>query len=266
MARDRRRPATSATIRMTGCPTRIATMQMHARSPTAEPPAPSRRRWLRRVLWLGLVAVLAGAALTGWLAYRFGGQLETVFAETDRLDPHWRLDDLEAHRPAVPDAENGALKVSALRATSPARFLPGELPAERQLNAVQIEALDATLQTAGPARLAGMRALADFPHGRTAIPYAPDWFSTLLPHVQGHREVGLILRHDALARSQTGDADGAALDALAALNAGSSIGDEPLVVSQFVRIACQTNAVDDLERVLAQGEPSPDRLAVLQRR
>src|SRR6266478_1768463 len=91
--------------------------------PTATLAAP-RRRWLRRVLWLGLAAVLAGAALSTWLYHRFGGQLETVFAETDRLDPHWRVDDLEAHRPAVADAENGALRVSALRAKFPALFLP----------------------------------------------------------------------------------------------------------------------------------------------
>src|SRR5438552_11015997 len=113
--------------------------------PTAIP-APPRRRWLRRIFWLGLAAAFAGAGLSVWLYHRFGGQLETVFAETDRLDPYWRVDDLEAHRPAVPDAENGGLKVSALRVKFPALFLPvhvqeavGEFTSEHQLNAVQIE-------------------------------------------------------------------------------------------------------------------------------
>src|SRR5580704_1165385 len=141
------------------------TVQTRERCPAVEPPP--RWRWLRRAGALLLASVLAGAALGAWLYHRFGGQLETVVAEADRLDPDWRLDDLEAPRPAVPDAENGALTVSALRAASPARFLPGERPPERQLNAVQSEALDAILQAVGPARLAGMRALADFPRGRS---------------------------------------------------------------------------------------------------
>src|SRR5438045_471695 len=108
---------------------------------------PPRRRWLRRIVWLGLAVMLSGAALAGWLYHRFGGQLETVYAETDRLDPYWRVEDLEDHRPAVPDAENGALKVNALRAKFPALFLPvqayeavGEFTSEHQLNTVQIEA------------------------------------------------------------------------------------------------------------------------------
>jgi hypothetical protein len=225
------------------------------------------------MIWLGLAAVLAGAALTGWLAYRFGGQLETVFAETERLDPYWRLDDLEEHRPTVPDAGNGGLKVSALRVQFPALFLPfqpqeaiGEFTSEHQLNVVQIEALDVLLQAAGPDRLAEARALIAFPRGRHAVTYSPDWFGTMLPHLQNHREVLSLLRYDALARSQVGDAGGAIEDAHAALNVGSSIGDEPILVSQVIRVACQTLAVYVIERALAQGEPPPERLAVLQRR
>src|SRR5205814_183297 len=42
--------------------------------------------------------------------------------------------------------------------------------------------------------------------------------------------------------------------------------DEPILVSQLVRIACQSFAVEMVERALAQGEPPPDRLAALQRR
>src|SRR4051812_26985681 len=98
---------------MTDRPGGSATMRTHERFSAAEPSVPPRRRWLRRIVWLGFAAMLAGTALGTWLYHRFGSQLETVFAETDRLDPYWRVEDLEAHRPAVADAENGGLRVSA---------------------------------------------------------------------------------------------------------------------------------------------------------
>src|SRR5205823_12653707 len=71
---------------------------------------------------------------------------------------------------------------------------------------------------------------------------------------------------DVLARAQTGDADGAVRSAHAALNGGASLGDEPMLITQLVRIACQTVAIDLLERSLAQGEPSEEVLAAFQRR
>ena len=214
-----------------------------------------------------------GSASRAWLYHRFGGQLETVFAETDRLDPNWRLDDLEANRPAIPDAENGGPRVKPPScAKFPASFLPfqaqeavGKFTSEHQLNAVQIEALDVLLQAAGPDQLAEARGLVAFPRGPHAVAYSADWFGTMLPHVQNHREVLNLLRYDVLARSQIGDAGGAIEDAHAALNVGSSLGDEPILISQVVCVACQTLAVYVVEPVLAQGEPSLERLAALQR-
>jgi hypothetical protein len=47
---------------------------------------------------------------------------------------------------------------------------------------------------------------------------------------------------------------------------GSSIGDEPLMISQLARISCQNFALMTLERVLAQGEPSEPVLAAFQQR
>src|SRR5262245_35097232 len=48
------------------------------------------------------------------------------------------------------------------------------------------------------------------------------------------------------------------------VNAGRSVGDEPMAVSQLVRIACRGRAAAALERVLAQTEPPAGALAELQ--
>ena len=46
--------------------------------------------------------------------------LRKALAETDRLFPGWRLDELEAARSECPDAENAALRVSAAAHVLPA--------------------------------------------------------------------------------------------------------------------------------------------------
>src|SRR5262249_32651780 len=113
-----------------------------------------------------------------------------------------------------------------------------ELAPQRQLSAEQITALRAELKKAAAA-LADARKLTDLPEGRYPITYSPDWIGTLLPHVQDAREVAHLLECDADLRAQDGDADGALASCRAALNTGRSLGDEPILISQLVRIACR---------------------------
>jgi hypothetical protein len=102
------------------------------------------------------------------------------------------------------------------------------------------------------------------PEGRYTITYTADVISTLLPHTQEARAVAHLAGFDALLRAQDQDADGALVSCRAALNAGRSIGEEPFLVSQLVRIACVSIALNRAERVLAQGEPSDAALVALQ--
>jgi hypothetical protein len=68
------------------------------------------------------------------------------------------------------------------------------------------------------------------------------------------------MRHE-----QRSDLSAALASCRASLNAARSLGDEPVALSQLVRTACVINTCQALERALAQGEPPPDELAVLQR-
>jgi hypothetical protein len=199
--------------------------------------------------------------------------LRAAIAETDRLDPSWRLPELEARRAQVPDRGNSALQVLAVSRLLPAEFARSgeftyqfenpDLPPEVQLDGKQLTALRGGLRKAAAALHEG-RKLAGMPHGRYAVAYSPDYLGTDVRHADQARKVADLLWLDAILRAQDNDADGAVVSARAVLNAGRSLGDEPVDVSQLVRVACRTLAVRSLERTLAQGEPSSASLRDLE--
>src|SRR5437773_11649690 len=70
-----------------------------------------RRRWLLLAItlaWIGLVASV-------WVYFRLAAEAElrSAIEAADRQDPNWRLEDIEAARPSIPDEKNGALVVIA---------------------------------------------------------------------------------------------------------------------------------------------------------
>src|SRR5580704_8654843 len=76
-------------------------------------PAPRKpRRLWRWVVGLALllVALLALGPVIAWkvVAGRADKRYQAAAAEADRLDPGWRMEDLEARRPNIPDDENSA--------------------------------------------------------------------------------------------------------------------------------------------------------------
>jgi hypothetical protein len=208
-----------------------------------------------------------------WRHHRVAADLEAALAEQDRLEPGWRLPDLEAARAPVADADNGALCVARAFALLPpgwpppeaADLPPTDLPAAEMLDQDEVDALDTALAAAGPEALAEARRLAELPNGRPPLRYAPNPFDTLLPHLQNLPRVILLLRLDALRRSHEGDAPGALLAIRAAFNAARSIGDEPFAVSQLVRQRGVLQACQAVERLLGQSEPDPDALGRLQK-
>ena len=61
---------------------------------------------------------------------------------------------------------------------------------------------------------------------------------------------------DAAIRAHDSDADGALESCRAVFCVGRSIGDEPFLISQLVRVAIGGVALNSIRRALAQGEPS----------
>jgi hypothetical protein len=245
--------------------------------PAPVPVAPPRRRWRRWVL-LGLALLLA-AVVGGYLVldYTRERDLNEAVAEADRLDPGWRFDDLEAARADVPAAENGAALVLAAAAKMPgawpappaagglglderlADLAPSERPDDADLKLLRTE----LGRVAGALDVA--RDLADHPRGRHTVAWSGDLISTSMVHAQQVREVAVMLALDARLRALDGDPEGALRSCRAALNAGRSLGDEPLPISQVIRVSCAIQALRALEVVLAQGSASPKSLEELQR-
>src|SRR5438876_11774909 len=86
---------------------------------------------------------------------------------------------------------------------------------------------------------------------------------TLLPHVQKARELVVLLEYDASLAALEGDPDRGIRAARAGLVIARSIGEEPFLISQLVRIACARIAVQSAIQVLAWGQPT-EGLAELQ--
>jgi type II secretory pathway pseudopilin PulG len=248
----------------------------------AAPPVRLRRRW-PYIVALPALVILMGIGVYVYLIVSAESELRAAITETDRLDPRWRLEDVEADRTVVPEAENSAALAIAAKqqlpnpwpfwdappgAQDPADAGPKrqalqesfrDLEPQRQLTDEQTTALRTAMATAAAA-LSEARKLADRSEGRYSITYRADWIGTLMPHVQEAREIAAVLSYDALMRAQDKDPDGPLASCRGMLNGGRSIGDEPNLIAQLVRISCRGIATRQAERVLAQGEPSEDAL------
>ena len=246
----------------------------------AEVPPFRGRSWRRKGMILGLMSVLMTLGLTFVIpAWRAERSLHDALAETDRLHPGWRLEDLEAARARLPEGTNAALIVLGVGDALPARWHgTGEKPSDaesKRLDAVTrltppqclpprtLKSLQADLNKVGSA-LAQARALMDLSEGRFPVAWASDGISTRLPHLARTREVVNLLAYDVLLRSQNQDTDGALSTCRALLNAGRSIGDEPVAVSQRLRIDIRATACQQVELAMAHGQASVAVLAALQ--
>src|SRR3954464_4265354 len=105
---------------------------------------PPRRRWRFWLLALGTPLLVLALAGVGYLV-RANSGLARAVADADRLDPRWRMDEIQADRAAPPAGQNGADKIAAVLKLRPANWLDykkdevlNDLPQQNQLNAEQI--------------------------------------------------------------------------------------------------------------------------------
>ena len=112
--------------------------------------------------------------------------------------------------------------------------------------------------------VAEARKLADMRSGRTDPKYQNLLWATLLTHIQHSRDVARLLKADCAMLAYDRDYDAAIESCRATLGAGRSIGDEPFMISQLVRMAIVGEALASTERVLNLGMASEAALARLQ--
>jgi hypothetical protein len=90
--------------------------------------------------------------------------------------------------------------------------------------------------------------------------------SMLLPHAQNLRNASRLLRLEAHVRAHRGDAAGALKSIHAALAVGKSLENEPLMISQLVRMACDASARQVLCDLLPHVRFADEDLVELQSR
>ena len=229
---------------------------------------------MRRLRRWGVVLVPLGllSALAVYLAMAADRRYRAAVAETDRLDPGWRYADLEAARAVVPDSENSAPRLLAAAGLITPKYEKLERAVQnlswtRRVDEPyapgELAAIRAAVAEGSPA-LVEARGVAGMPRGRLHVALAKDVVSTSLRQKDRVRDVGRLLMLDARTRAADGDFEGAALSALAHLNAGRAIGDESFAVSQAARGALVSGACDSVNHILTVGELSESTLAAFQ--
>jgi hypothetical protein len=250
---------------------------------TASPTVATKpRRRLLRLIVRGLLVVVAVIGLyLAYLAYeewRARREWVEACAEADRLDPGWRWEELIAKMPAVPDEQNSAVRLLAaerlLPQRSPVAPLPPAIatryrqtPPTQRLSRTVADGLRSALGGIAPA-VAESRSVAKYSIGY--IPPPPSLSSSL---VQSRREVAFEYFHpvkwvlDPLLHVQLedGDLDEALVTVRAMVYASRPLAESPALLNVVVATAERYIAAMCLERVLAQGEPSPEALDALRR-
>jgi hypothetical protein len=259
---------------------------------TPRPPVGFKKARRQRRLWpwfvgIPLLLILAAAGVVGAYVGRLvDRKLAAAIAAADQDDPHWRLDDLLAHRQEVPDSLNSAPVMDEILTLIPAGWpssriaTPGAPDSARERLKVDYQTLETTptnfrpsdsvaetlrgeLKTHEKAVLLA-RSLVKYPRGRHELTIGPAVFDTDSPHVQGVRGVARLLVADAAMRAQDGDLSGALDSCRAIFAAARSIGDEPFLISHIVHISIGEAALNTTWRALGQGEASDAALARLQ--
>jgi hypothetical protein len=194
-------------------------------------------------------------------------------AEADRLDPRWRLHEIQADRADVPDDENACLVVAHLvRETERRRIAWGSdhgdlfdgYPPRARMNGAQLGKVRAELAAIPAPLLAEAHRLHQLKKGRFRLEITPDYFSTATMEQSFGRKVANWLLHEAYLASDEGRHDDALQGCETVLRMGRIACKEPFVTSLWLRHALRRDAIATLERILGNGELSDDALARMQ--
>jgi hypothetical protein len=223
-------------------------------------------------------AVLAaiGGALVACFRWQRDRQLvadvEAAERELDESDPGWRLEELHAARPHVPEAENSAVIIRRVAEAIPSDWPDQEanklferygVESNTLLDAEQVKALEGQLALVARQRR-DARGLSKYPRGKFEYALGRNPRTEPFAHRDWVRRVETLLRLDALALAQRGDIGEALVSVRAAAHLTRSLEEEPWLITHVTRCEVFEGAASHAELVLALGEASDDQLAALQ--
>jgi ABC-type transport system involved in multi-copper enzyme maturation permease subunit len=219
---------------------------------------------LGAILWIGTLGLHA----------HLDRRLQAVEREIDRLDPGWRLMEMQARGPRIPDAENGAMAVERIVDVLSSdfgfidRFGPGFIwnmvlatnPVD-PFAPVDVSRVRASLTPLSDLRREA-RAVLNYARGRYPI---EDAHSVAQSPCKCDLEAFVyFVCQDAMLRIHDGDTPGALTDCRVILHAGRLVGEHLDPRYQMTRLAGWFAAARLLERALAQGPATEAELHALQ--
>lgn len=245
------------------------------------------RRWIRRRPWwqriiLGLLISFVVFAIGRWISWEYTyaqgeKELAEAIAETDRLDPRWRWEQIEEDREKVPDEENSILVVNEVYEhikkwnESVIKLPDGDTligkwqidwPPNQQLDDSRRDGIQQALaQRADMVKLA-LR-LKDLPRGKAVVHLKPNSMATHIPHGIQVRSTVAVFDFE-LERLIADRNWSEAVDRVyAILNLGAGLRNDYFSICQLIRVAIRIQAVKRIERLLAMGQPSGPALKEL---
>ncbi len=243
-------------------------------NPSRIPSQPRRRlRFWAGILLLGLILLLL--ASWGYHAASASGRLDTILDRLNAESPDWRFSLMMSTFPVPQRATNAAVQVMTVRAMLP-QGRPEPKPQE-SVEALDFRSppghLDPALaealrneHDAIPEDVVGeARRLAELPQGRYADSMANGRPVVKPSHVEAIRSVAELLDADVILMIEKGRTAEAMKSVRALLNLGRSVGDEPSLPSQSIRMELRSHVRRALEFALARFETDPETLATLQR-
>jgi hypothetical protein len=240
------------------------------------------RRWRKRLRYI-LIGLLV-VPVTFFLIRReiiFAwneDELGEAIAETERLDPHWRWDDLQANRAKVPDEENAVFQIRKVKElVGPEPRTPPErhglyavdtdslqsVPPNKELRPEDRATLQAIVKEHADAVQAA-RGMAHFPRGRFPLQLAPDPLATKMGDIEPWRQVFQLLAYDVEHCTLVGNAQEAVTGIRTLLTSVQAFENEPTLIITLVRVAGSVIVIQRLERLLAMTDQVPDLPAVVE--
>ncbi len=248
-------------------------------SKPVEPPS-LEEKFGRKWTPLVIVVLIFGLGLIWILGYRLSGNSAVADLENKIKQSGQPLTvaDLAANYAATPDATNGAaLLLDVWEQTAPEfwrafrdgsghlpqrpdpkydRALPFLGPDAQHLS--RTNALPATNLVAAEVYVEGMadhldavRAALRCSQFRFPIQIT-NGFNALLPHLAPMKAEAMNFRIEALLAGERGDVDAALGSLEDAARVGKALANEPFIISQLVRIACNNMVLEDLQRLLSR--------------
>src|SRR5207253_10783856 len=84
-------------------------------------PTPPRSRGRKLAIFAGLLLLMLACIAGSYFYVTIAGRnsLQAALAETDRLDPGWRILELEGKRTVIPDEQNSAINLINAKSLHP---------------------------------------------------------------------------------------------------------------------------------------------------